>query len=111
MKPIIIYLDKNDEIKLTKKEFEQYIKDAYNQGYDCGYTEGKKNYWNPWWYNNNPVLTTNTTGNITINPPSTPETCVSTPVNGSTVNTVNVPLTTVIRYVTPSELQSNPPRN
>ena len=75
MKPIIIYLDKSEIIKLTKKEFEQYIKDAYDQGYSSGYAEGKKNYWSPWWYNNDPVLTTNTTGNPPIiNSPSTPET-------------------------------------
>lgn len=65
MKPIIIYLDKDDEIKLTKKEFEQYIKDAYNQGYDCGYTEGKKsNFWNPYWYGGLTYNQTNT------NPPT-----------------------------------------
>ena len=63
MKPIIIYLNKEDEIKLTKKEFEQYIKDAYNQGYDCGYAEGKKNnYWSPYWYN--------TCTNTNTNPPT-----------------------------------------
>lgn len=50
MKPIVIYLDKHDdEIKLTKKEFEEYINKAYDQGYACGYTEGKKYY--PWWGN------------------------------------------------------------
>lgn len=50
MKPIVIYLDKHDdEIKLTKKEFEEYINKAYDQGYACGYAEGKKYY--PWWGN------------------------------------------------------------
>ena len=63
MKPIIIYVDKSDVIKLTKKEFEQYIKDAYSQGYDCGYAEGKKYTWNPYWYNN-PITYTSTTGNM-----------------------------------------------
>lgn len=48
MKPIVIYLDKHDdEIKLTKKEFEEYINKAYDQGYACGYAEGKKYY--PWY--------------------------------------------------------------
>ena len=48
MKPIVIYLDKHDdEIKLTRKEFEEYINKAYDQGYACGYAEGKKYY--PWY--------------------------------------------------------------
>lgn len=57
MKPIVIYLDKHDdEIKLTKKEFEEYINKAYDQGYACGYAEGKKYY--PWWGNG--ITTVNT---------------------------------------------------
>lgn len=52
MEPIVIYLDNNkDEIKLTKRQFEKYIKDAYKQGYDNGYAEGKKTYWYPYWTN------------------------------------------------------------
>lgn len=59
MKPIVIYLDKHDdEIKLTRKEFEEYISKAYDQGYACGYNEGKKYY--PWWYGNNTITATNT---------------------------------------------------
>lgn len=51
MKPIIIYLDKHDnEIKLTKKEFEEYMNKAYDHGYACGYAEGKKYF--PLWYGN-----------------------------------------------------------
>lgn len=39
MKPIVLYVaDKN--IKLTKEEFEQYIKDAYDAGRKEGYNEG-----------------------------------------------------------------------
>lgn len=57
MKPIVIYLDKhNDEIKLTRKEFEEYINKAYDQGYAYGYAEGKKYY--PWWYSNNTITST-----------------------------------------------------
>ncbi len=61
MEPIVIYLDNNkNEIKLTKSQFEKYIKDAYKQGYDNGYAEGKKNYWTyPLWSN---------MGTITTNP-------------------------------------------
>ena len=53
MKPIIIYLDKSDKVVLTKKEFEEYIKQAYDQGYNCGYTEGKK-WYTPYIYNSQP---------------------------------------------------------
>ena len=59
MKPIVIYLDKHDdEIKLTRKEFEEYINKAYDQGYACGYAEGKKYY--PWLNYNGNTITTNT---------------------------------------------------
>lgn len=60
MKPIVIYLDKHDdEIKLTRKEFEEYINKAYDQGYACGYAEGKKYY--PWWnYTGNTIQSTST---------------------------------------------------
>ena len=65
MKPIVIYLDKHDdEIKLTRKEFEEYINKAYDQGYACGYAEGKKYY--PWWGNGGITYTsTNTPREIT----------------------------------------------
>lgn len=61
MKPIVIYLDRRDgKIELTRKEFEDYINEAYQQGYDCGYAEGKKYY--PWWG----------TGGITCTPTNAP---------------------------------------
>jgi len=62
MKPIIIYLDKSDKVVLTKKEFEEYIKEAYDQGYNCGYNDGKKWYYTPFSYtyrdSNQPYITT-----------------------------------------------------
>lgn len=66
MKPIVIYLDRRDgKIELTRKEFEDYINKAYQQGYDCGYAEGKKNYWTPYiTYSSN----SNTPTPVTINP-------------------------------------------
>lgn len=58
MKPIVIYLDKHDdEIKLTRKEFEEYINKAYDQGYACGYAEGKKYSPYPWWENGTTITT------------------------------------------------------
>ena len=58
MKPIVIYLDKHDdEIKLTQKEFEEYINKAYDQGYACGYAEGKKYSPYPWWGNGTTITT------------------------------------------------------
>lgn len=48
MKPIVIYLDRRDgKFELTRKEFEDYINQAYQQGYDCGYAEWKRAYWSP----------------------------------------------------------------
>lgn len=42
MKPFIIYTGKDStNITMTKKEFEKYIKDAYDGGYDDGYKAGK----------------------------------------------------------------------
>lgn len=65
MKPIVIYLDRRDgKIELTRKEFEDYINKAYQQGYDCGYAEWKKNYWSPYIYTNsgsNTPITINST--------------------------------------------------
>ena len=72
MKPIVIYLDRRDgKVELTRKEFEDYINRAYQQGYDCGYAEGKKNYWSPWYGNGSITCTSNNTRTqppITINP-------------------------------------------
>ena len=58
MKPIVIYPKqlKEDQIVLTKKEFEKYLKDAY----DSGYEDGRKVYWTPYYY-----PTTVTTPSIT----------------------------------------------
>lgn len=48
MKPIVIYVDKQkNNITLTREEFEDFINKAYEQGYSCGYTDGKKN--STWW--------------------------------------------------------------
>jgi hypothetical protein len=46
MKPIVIYVDKQkNNITLTREEFEDFINKAYEQGYSCGYADGKKDYW------------------------------------------------------------------
>lgn len=51
MKPIVIYPKqlKEDQIVLTKKKFEKYLKDAY----DSGYEDGCKIYWTPITWTNN----------------------------------------------------------
>lgn len=64
MKPIVIYVDKQkNNITLTREEFEDFINKAYEQGYSCGYADGKKNSFQ-WPYNGGFVYTnaTNTTG-------------------------------------------------
>lgn len=64
MKPIVIYVDKQkNNITLTREEFEDFINKAYEQGYSCGYVEGKKNYWSPYIYTGNDSNTP-----LTINP-------------------------------------------
>ena len=47
MKPIVIYPKqlKEDSIILTKKEFEKYLKEAYEGGYE----DGRKVYWSPYY--------------------------------------------------------------
>lgn len=77
MKPIIIYMDRKDEVRLTKEEFEKYIRDAYDQGYNCGYADGKKNYWTPYWYNT--ITSTNTNNPLTIDPYTPTKTTPTTP--------------------------------
>ena len=78
MKPIIIYMDRKDEVRLTKEEFEKYIRDAYDQGYNCGYAEGRKYYWSPYWYGNT-ITSTNTNNPITIDPYTSTKTAPTTP--------------------------------
>ena len=61
MKPIVIYIGKSDEIKLTKEEFEKYLNEAYEAGYSAGYANGYANGYrpyNPWW--NGGTIYTNT---------------------------------------------------
>ena len=41
MKPIIIIPNKEEEITLKTKDFENYIFNAYSSGYDEGYEKGK----------------------------------------------------------------------
>jgi len=37
MKPFVVYIDVNtDEITLSKKDFEKYLKEAYENGYEEG---------------------------------------------------------------------------
>lgn len=42
MKPFVIYAEKNSvNVTMTKAEFEKYIKEAYEGGYEDGYKVGK----------------------------------------------------------------------
>ena len=66
MKPIVIYpTTNNDKITLTKQEFEDYLKQAYDSGYADGYRIGIQ-----WWTTPVTVPTTNPT--ITWEKTSTP---------------------------------------
>ena len=60
MKPFVVYIDVNtDEITLSKKEFEKFLKEAYEQGHDEGYNKGlvQGRSYSGWW--NSPQITTN----------------------------------------------------
>lgn len=42
MKPIIIYMSQTfDKVVLKKEEFDEYIHNAYNEGYSDGYSAGQ----------------------------------------------------------------------
>ena len=73
MKPIIIYVDGNrDEIRLNRKQFEKFIQDAYQQGYDNGYADGNKRYyWGPYVYT---TTATNQSPSITYTTGTDPNT-------------------------------------
>ena len=61
MKPIVIYpTNKDDKIHLTKQEFEDYLKQAYDSGYADGYNTGRTTV-NQWWTTPVTVPTTNPT--------------------------------------------------
>ena len=67
MRPIVIYVGKSDEIKLTKEEFEKYLNEAYSAGYDAGYANACKPYVSyPWWTNTQPTITTPNTQPLKI---------------------------------------------
>ena len=69
MKPIVIY-PKNDseKVTLTKKEFEDYLKQAYDAGYADGYAVNKSIWWNtPITYPTH-ITTTNWTNEPNIDP-------------------------------------------
>lgn len=49
MKPILIYVETNKDGKLemTKEQFEQFMQDAFNQGYEAGMAKGVPSITNP----------------------------------------------------------------
>ena len=59
MKPIVIYAENKDKITLTRKDFEKYLSEAFDQGYTEGYNKGMSRVWYPShiWYpsQNTPV--------------------------------------------------------
>ena len=64
MKPIVIYpKNDGDKVTLNKKDFEEYLRQAYDAGYSDGYNAGKNNNWwnTPITY---PITWTNTNPNI-----------------------------------------------
>jgi len=43
-KVVIVNINKNGKIELTKEELEKIIEDAYQDGYNSGYTDCGKNH-------------------------------------------------------------------
>ena len=73
MKPIVIYpKNDGDKVTLNKKDFEEYLRQAYDAGYSDGYNAGKNN---NWW--NTPITypATWTSTNPNIVPDYTKITC------------------------------------
>lgn len=69
MKPFVVYIDVNtDEITLSKKEFEKFLKEAYEQGHDEGYNKGlvQGRSYSGWW--NSPQITTSEIRYGTVSP-------------------------------------------
>lgn len=48
MKPIVIYTENKDKITLTRKDFEKYLSEAFDQGYTEGYNKGMSHIWYPY---------------------------------------------------------------
>lgn len=70
MKPVVIYPKNNgDNITITKKEFEEYLRQAYDAGHADGYSTGRSTWLTPITYpTNNPLITWTTTPNDVPNP-------------------------------------------
>ena len=65
MKPFVVYINENtDKIALTKKEFEDFLREAYDQGYNDGYNKGISSNHSNWWSSPNITYL----GNKEINP-------------------------------------------
>lgn len=71
MKPFVVYIDVNtNEITLTKKEFEKFLKEAYEQGHEEGYNKGLASTRSNWW--RYPQISTNEIRYGTASPSSEP---------------------------------------
>ena len=73
MKPIVIYpKNDGDKVTLNKKDFEEYLQQAYDAGYSDGHAAGRAttNWWNtPITYpTTNPTITWTTEPNDVPNP-------------------------------------------
>ena len=79
MKPFVIYIEpnKNDKIVLTKEEFEQYIQDAYERGYN----DGKQVY--------SGITTPSPSTPSPITPWTTPYITYDTQIKGTSESTLN----------------------
>ena len=73
MKPFVIYAEKNSiDVTMTKAEFEEYIKKAYEGGYEDGYKVGQASASIKWDWPT--IVTTNDPSKITPYYTTTPYT-------------------------------------
>ena len=70
MKPIVIYpKNDGDKVTLNKKDFEEYLRQAYDAGYSDGHAAGRAT---NWWTTPITYPTTNPTINWTTEPNDVP---------------------------------------
>ena len=62
MRPVLIKVDKDENVKITLEELKKMIDEAYNNGY----ADGERNPYRYYWLNYNSVPTLNTISNGTI---------------------------------------------
>lgn len=70
MKPQIIYIKEDGNLKITQEKLDELLREAYNQGYEDGKQSLTYDYnvYRPWWkdvyYTNSPTITCKTCNDL-----------------------------------------------